>query len=500
MSGEIADKTALTAGVRRRLILLLLLAALTIAAPLPSGQSSATEVASRETIERVVIARVAAFFDVSPEQVSPETDFFAVFLADPMDVVEIVGRLCDRFDVALPDGEELRTVAEIVDHLQEALVLKSLAEALEEEEEEDSEPIFRGGDKIPPQSAPEEPDEAAGEKDPATGFYRQTFFFVTNRAETDETDLNERYGGARNAENSVTYGLGAVSIPIAVHKPGRIERPTWWKLEFSENPKKHIALLSLDPVTHDDFFAQVDGFGEGRGEAGREDILVFIHGFNTTFDSAARRTAQIAYDLDFPGAPILFSWPSDGNGKAYLADREDATWSVQHMEAFLGDLEAMGDDKRIHLIAHSMGNQVLIQALHTIALRRGETPQALFENVILAAPDFDAGAFVDRVGQDIRSLATRWTIYESDKDLALSASEFLSVPRLGQPVVALEGMDAVDASGVDVTPWIVPEFHSYYATKKRVIADLIAVLKGLGPRERALEQATLDGIPYWILK
>ncbi len=37
-----------------------------------------------------------------------------------------------------------------------------------------------------------------------------------------------------------------------------------------------------------------------------------MHGYNTSFDNALYRTAQIAYDLDFDGATFLYSWPSGG--------------------------------------------------------------------------------------------------------------------------------------------------------------------------------------------
>jgi esterase/lipase superfamily enzyme len=37
--------------------------------------------------------------------------------------------------------------------------------------------------------------------------------------------------------------------------------------------------------------------------------LIFVHGYNMSFDNAARRAAQIAYDINFDGATFLFSWP-----------------------------------------------------------------------------------------------------------------------------------------------------------------------------------------------
>ncbi len=36
------------------------------------------------------------------------------------------------------------------------------------------------------------------------------------------------------------------------------------------------------------------------------DALIFVHGFNTSFDDAAFRMAQIVWDLGYRGLPVLF--------------------------------------------------------------------------------------------------------------------------------------------------------------------------------------------------
>ena len=55
----------------------------------------------------------------------------------------------------------------------------------------------------------------------------------------------------------------------------------------------------------------------------KDHAVVFVHGYNTAFDYAVYRTAQIAYDLKFDGVPFLFSWPfSRQNGELHLRSRE----------------------------------------------------------------------------------------------------------------------------------------------------------------------------------
>lgn len=121
--------------------------------------------------------------------------------------------------------------------------------------------------------------------------------FATDRNDTKDSDLNERFGGER-AE--LQYGRTIVSIPYT-HKLGEIERPSYWKLEFSEDPKKHVMMQSLQKQNKDDFFNQMK---ERIAKNGKSTFL-FVHGYNVTFTDAAMRTAQITFDLRFSGEPVF---------------------------------------------------------------------------------------------------------------------------------------------------------------------------------------------------
>lgn len=440
-----------------------------------------------ESVLAEVKRAVAAYFGVPIEYVTEATDLVKDLYADPMDAIEVLARLCDRFDVPFPRRDDLGSVETLARYITWAK--ENPAGGLVPKRAK------RGRLRTPPK-------KGEGGSPPEDAIYRQIVFFGTDRRLTGESEPNHMFGGERGSAAELTYGIAEVSIPVSVHKKGQMERPDLFKFEFEENAKRHIVLQRVEPLKREDFIRSLNAFVERKSasSSGNADAFVFIHGYNVPFERAARRTAQMSYDLEFPGAPILFSWPADGHLLSYLADRENAEWSAPHLEAFLNDLVEMSKVNRLHLIAHSMGNQTLIRALSSIAVKRGNVSEPLFANVILAAPDFDAGAFTDYFAPRIRGLSARWTIYASDKDRALDLSEFLSVPRLGTPLVVAEGMDTVDASGIDVTPWIVPEFHAYYANKKRVIADLINVLKGRPPDKRSLVRRSLSGLPYWILR
>ncbi|MBL8700994.1 MAG: alpha/beta fold hydrolase [Alphaproteobacteria bacterium] len=410
-----------------------------------------------------VRSAVAAYFGIPLERVSSATNLIDDLKADPADAIEVVALICERLKVERPrriDWDRI-TVDAIVEYVDDELASRS-----------------RGGP--PPQPAGDEL------------VHVQKIMFATDRAPTGDSDLETMFSGARARGGDVTYGTGEVTIPVAVHVRGKEERP--W-LRRNEDPRKHVVLRAINVLSFGEFAAELKSMATESGG----DALLFIHGFNVTFAKAARRTAQIAYDLEYRGVPIMYSWPSDGSLIRYLSDREDVEWSVPHIERFLRDLATAGEVRRLHLIAHSMGNQGLLRALHALAMRRPAGAPPLFENVILAAPDFDSEVFTEQLAPAITSLSRRWTLYASDKDAALDASSVMSARRLGLPLALAAGVDTIDASGIDVTPWSVPEFHSYYSSKRRVLADLVAVLQGIAPFNRNLTRSGTDAAAFWRL-
>ena len=98
--------------------------------------------------------------------------------------------------------------------------------------------------------------------------------------------------------------------------------------------------------------------------SGRQDAeLLFIHGFRVSFDEAAKRTAQLSFDLRFPGVPMFYSWASAGSLGGYLADQSSVEWTVPHFQEFLWYAATELGAESIHVIAHSLGNRALIRAL-----------------------------------------------------------------------------------------------------------------------------------------
>jgi len=300
--------------------------------------------------------------------------------------------------------------------------------------------------------------------------------------------------GAERGE--LTVGFCEVSIPRD-HRLGELESPSIWRLQFRPDPSKHVVLRSTARMKLQDFQNLLQ---QRVIESGAHDALVFIHGYNVTFEDAARRTAQIAYDLQFPGVTSFYSWPSNGSALNYVADAEQARRAVGYLSSYLEIIFGDKNIDQVHLVAHSMGNQVLTAALQDLAAKMPTLVGSKIGQIALVAPDIDAEIFRKEIAPKIVGIGHRLTLYASNRDKALELSRKLhNYPRAGDlkdGVIIIKGMDTIDASAVD-TSFL---GHSYFAENRSVIADLFALVrKDTGPSDRfGMRPITAAGLSYWM--
>jgi esterase/lipase superfamily enzyme/nucleoid DNA-binding protein len=321
-------------------------------------------------------------------------------------------------------------------------------------------------------------------------------FYATDRKVTAGASEPAKVYGSVRGDGSLGYGTCRVSIPHR-HRTGHLEGPSIWRLELRPNPEKHVVLLSVAQSSRESFLRDL---AARIAAAAKKQLLVFIHGFSVTFADAARRTAQLAYDLDFDGAVAFYSWPSKGAASplAYTHDENSVEWTKPHFVAFLDELSRDSGAEHIHLIAHSMGNRVLTAALAQIALEMAGRPGApRFSEVILTAPDIDAEVFHDLAGV-MRPAARRMTLYASENDRALDVSHRVhGYGRAGDvkpEIVVAAGLDSVDASAVD-TSFL---GHSYYGDNRSVISDIYHLIRNsLPPGDRGLRPRRSKAGAFW---
>jgi esterase/lipase superfamily enzyme len=314
-------------------------------------------------------------------------------------------------------------------------------------------------------------------------------FYATDRSETSRG----KFGIDPSPDKKLTLGVAEVSIPHD-HRLGEVERPSFIKFEFRQDPNDHVVVLNVTDQSEKMFFSGVRSVAERLGEQ----ILVFIHGFNVGFEDALQRTAQIAYDLKFEGAPVLYSWPSKGEigVLAYNRDERNAELSAYRLAPFLRQLRAQSGADTITLIAHSMGNRVLVQALSQMFNDKETMRKPAFRHIALMAPDIDAEVF-KQLALAVKSASVDITLYCSSKDEALKlAQTYAGYARAGQPLLIVPGIDTIDASAVDTS--LLGAFHQYYADNQAIISDLFYLIRGDGPSQRARLRSDRQGnLLYW---
>jgi esterase/lipase superfamily enzyme len=317
-------------------------------------------------------------------------------------------------------------------------------------------------------------------------------FFGTDRKFIPGHPPAETFSNDRAPKEQVTLGITDVSIP-ANHKFGNLELPSVFNIQMTPDPDHYVVVKSIARLDARSFQQLLARRVE---KSPRKDLFVFVHGYNTSFEEAAQRTAQMAFDLKFPGAPVFYSWPAETLLRYAIAEK-NVEWSLPHLIHFLREISQKSGALEIHLIAHSMGNRALTNALNALALQKSVKPQ-FFQNVILAAADVDQLLFA-QIQNRIRSLTKNMTLYASNNDKALQISARIhKVARLGQAgahTFIAPGMDTVDASAVDSS------FlgHSYYGDNPSVVDDIEKlVMFSLPVSQRSLEaKLTSSGETFW---
>ncbi len=302
-------------------------------------------------------------------------------------------------------------------------------------------------------------------------------WFGTNRKPLDPADPGKGFGA--ETDERIHFGKRIVRIPSS-HRTGELGSPLWKRLLLQVDDR-----ISVDPATvmaRDAFTRDVRKFLAGL-DASDRNVLVYIHGFNTGFDDAARRAAQLGFDLQVPGITVLYSWPSRGSLSGYAADLSAIEASEAQIADFLIAVSALADRGKVHIIAHSMGNRGLLRALHRATTQAALRAGTRFGQIFLSAPDISTDVF-RQLASVYPQMAERTTLYVADQDKALAAIEWLTEGgRVGgaPPVLVLPGIDTVRVRGSSLFRL----GHSYYAEEPDVLRDIRAQLYwGESPERR----------------
>lgn len=280
---------------------------------------------------------------------------------------------------------------------------------------------------------------------PATGSVVERVFIGTSRTDDEDGTLNV---GRRSF--APRYLRHDISIPTN-RDVGSLPLP----------PRRGVVDAQTQIVTvAQRLFDSDDGFRAELAEEmrksrrGTREAVVFVHGFNNTFAEGLYRFAQLNHDLDLPGVPVHYSWPSKASALGYAYDRDSALFARDGLERLLNQIAEAGAD-RILLVAHSLGGHLTMETLRSLTLRGNQSVLRRIGGVILMSPDIDVDVFRAQA-MAVGNLPQPFVVFTSTRDraLALSATIAREEARLGNL------KDLSKLAGLDVTLLEVGEFST----------------------------------------
>jgi len=340
---------------------------------------------------------------------------------------------------------------------------------------------------------------------------RVTLVYATDRF-PEFLDGTLTYGSRRSA--STGYGLASVEIGDGISWEALVElsesehrgrnskvrvRSISEEGRFPDTPRPFTIVDGMAVETEEaraNLQASEEGFlallHQQLAIARDKDVLLFVHGFNNSFDEAARVEAEMWHFLGRRGVPVLYSWPAAHGGLfGYFTDRESGEFTIYHLKELLRLLSSSPEVERIHVLAHSRGTDVVTTALRELVIETraaGNNPHESLRiaNLLLAAPDLDFGVVSQRLmAEKFGAAIGQITIYTAQTDKALGVSQTLmSGTRFGRVQASDLGAtesaifdDIGNVNIIDVEGGSGVIGHGYFHSNPAASSDVILILR-----------------------
>ena len=226
-----------------------------------------------------------------------------------------------------------------------------------------------------------------------------------------------------------------------------------------------------------------------------KDVFIFVHGYNSTLENSVSTIAQLWHFFGRAGVPLSYSWPAGRSGllRGYTYDRESSEFTVFHFKNALNLIASCPDVRKIHVIAHSRGTDVVASALRELHLEitaGGKVTREVLKlgALVLVAPDMDLDVVIQRATTvRLGRVPERFALYVCSRDRALGMSNWLfsGVVRLGQlrsdlftpaeleAMRNFETMQIVDARVSELGSY----GHGYFMASPAVSSDLVLLVR-----------------------
>jgi hypothetical protein len=243
------------------------------------------------------------------------------------------------------------------------------------------------------------------------------------------------------------------------------------------------------------------------------DIILYVHGANSTVERAAGQAAQLRHFTGQNSVVLLFAWPTAENFLVYSRDIETAFGAAPQLARLVALLSQHTRVRNIDVLSYSAGGTVASDGLALVgraATANGRDPR--LGEVYHAAPDADFRGFVDDL-RDYVTVADRVTVSANMADSALRLSAVVNRgSRAGRPdfaelspgasrflLAATEkGLEVVHVRPENI-PGLSPTSHVFWYMDPWNSSDVIlTLLFGMAPEARGLMAGVGEaGKPYW---
>ncbi len=322
-----------------------------------------------------------------------------------------------------------------------------------------------------------------------------TFFYATTRRPLNAGEASTDGPYSIQRDDKLHFGTIDMVVPKH-HQLGSVGSD--WGTVTGTDPKLEIRDSDIHSYADESAFLR-DASLRLRVATEPDSFVVYIHGYNNSFKESATRAGQLGVDLGIPSYHLfLFNWPSAAKlVHGYFMDEATIDASEAYLAKYLNSIAELAGSRKIHVIAHSMGNRAMLRVAATLNEVTSHR-HIRFGQVILAAPDVDVQVFSE-LAPAYASVAEHTTVYMSPYDKAVHASEALhAYPRVGCGSVPLAPVKQFDY----VVSYLDVDFfgtgHDYFASAAPFLADTKSLIY-YGAASHAIGDWKKNG-DYWIVK
>ena len=218
-------------------------------------------------------------------------------------------------------------------------------------------------------------------------------FYATNRSALGTTDTGV-YSEKMNV-NGLLFGVKNYAVPLPYNSP--FDEATQTKMQWQRIhalAKKHADAPEFDRtkcivqdkvLSHNEIVPAFDAY---RQNTGSPENIIYVHGCCANFDTVMRRAAMVASHTQVP--VLVYDWVSPHGFTNYLVNEIMVSQTIDDFCKFIAKVETLMDPKNITFIGHSMGAELVDQAMVRRAELMAINPSMpKFKEVIMSNADVD---------------------------------------------------------------------------------------------------------------